>query len=236
MKELLQKIIYQIKVAYEWLALKLKYSPPLRLYRRVASRVRLFFIYLGFFLKAVFKNDYLMVVEDIGPWADEDRTLLFGSFQLLLQVLEGNALKSFWGTNWERKNKGEKKLPDSEFYKNKDKYIREHLDWAITLDSPDIEEHLRCEHMAVDARIAKELYEWWTVTRPNRPDPDSLIDYTGLPDISELENWSEYFRVTQDNEVHSQQVKASMDLETAHYEEDNTMLRKLASIRRSLWA
>lgn len=211
----------------------LKYNPVARLYRRVASRVRLFFFYLGMFLNAVFKNDYLMTVEDIGPWADEDQVLLHASFALFLQVLEGNALKGFWGGNWERKENGLKELSDKEFYKNKDKYIREHLAWASTLDGDHLEEWERTPHQAEAARVSLELYNWWTVTRPNRQNPDDLIDHERV--WKDSEDIVEFLKNRKDDEVWKEQVKASSDLETAQYQEDSEMIKKLASIRGSLW-
>ena len=61
--------------------------------------------------------------------------------------------------------------------------------------------------------IIKNLYLWWTETRPNRPDPYDLYDEN---------NKTESF-----NKIN--------ELETRYHQEDTNMLIKLISIRQDIW-
>jgi hypothetical protein len=81
----------------------------------------------------------------------------------------------------------------------------------------------------------KELYEWWTIERPNRPDLDKLLpsldkegrdeDWFMSDSRRDDPQWLEYCRVSEENSVIEEKWK----------DEDTQMLFRLVSIRKHLW-
>ncbi|NDD85607.1 hypothetical protein EBZ38_15200, partial [bacterium] len=96
----------------------------------------------------------------------------------------------------------------------------DHLDWAIGLtfgadygineDDPD---YNKPTPQALSAMVIKELYLWWTETRPNRLDPHSLYDET-----NKVETFDKID-----------------ELETKYHQEDTDMMIKLITIRQDIW-
>lgn len=149
-----------------------------------------------------------VVISNQPHFADEDSLILDTSFNLMLQVLTNEASIDWYLKNIDLKEEGKRTIPEKEFLKNKDQWIIKHLDWEATLDSPDLSEYEQVPHQAQAARVLKELYIWWTQTRPNRMNPSEVQDITGSPSYEVRDNY---------------------------YEEDTAMLVKLISVRASLW-
>lgn len=82
-------------------------------------------------------------------------------------------------------------------------------------------------HQADTAKATLELYNWWTLERPNRPDP---MDVSG---------WSEHCdkrHVFDDASDDGMKMIYHMDeLERQYDKEDEEMLIKLIKIRKGLW-
>jgi len=92
-----------------------------------------------------------------------------------------------------------------------------YLDWEISETSG---------HQQEDAVVQKELYLWWKVQRPSRPEAD--VEYSALWDRKQNgEN------IAQDD--FSAAAIKGHELEQQYYDEDSVMLKKLVDIRRSLW-
>ena len=50
------------------------------------------------------------------------------------------------------------------------------------LDDPNLDINERCDSQAQRAREIKAIYDWWTITRPARPDPHDLSGWTEICD------------------------------------------------------
>jgi hypothetical protein len=121
----------------------------------------------------------------------------------------------------------------------------EHLIWASGLK---IDEHMGCDKNSEDygnptgqAKGAQEildLYRWWKIERPKRPDP---MDASG---------WSAYCEMRRDNgydfldfedktpeeaEMSKTALEKSQAMEDAYEKEDTEMMIRLIKIRDSLW-
>lgn len=71
----------------------------------------------------------------------------------------------------------------------------------------------------------KKLYEWWTITRPNRVSPYSDNSLGDIDDILDIKK-------TKTNKL---RIQKSIDLEEEYNKEDTKMLIELIKIRGSLW-
>ena len=112
-----------------------------------------------------------------------------------------------------------------------------YFEWAseLTWDlNPDHKEYGKPTAQAVAARETLELYHWWTMVYPNRPDP---MDESG---------WSQYYDMKKDNaldekeraklnKLRDQSLKKLAKIEAAYAKEDEQMMIRLIKIRGSLW-
>lgn len=89
-----------------------------------------------------------------------------------------------------------------------DEYVRGAIAVAGANNLPDP------EHQKEDSIKIKELYEWWTKTRPNRLDP--------MDSITEETHGQYYFRLID-------------EIEQDYNKEDTEKLIELIKIRGSLW-
>jgi hypothetical protein len=91
---------------------------------------------------------------------------------------------------------------------------------------------------AKNAKEIFELYNWWTVVRPARPD---AYDASGWSAICERrrEKYGSSLDWDSDSEEERAEVRKSLDLsnklEEEYEQEDEDMLIRLVKIRRSLW-
>ncbi len=110
---------------------------------------------------------------------DARERILYGSFAALVDFVEHDCA---WEHQRSENKPGRRSVEDGLIY----------LDWCAGLkDGPP--------HQVECGRLAKELYLWWTVGRPARPEIETA------------------------------------EQEIAHDMEDQTMLKKLVSIRLDLW-
>jgi len=79
-----------------------------------------------------------------------------------------------------------------------------------------------------------ELYTWWTVTRPNRPDPS---DVSGLTAVYEKHAGKSIYDMFEDAGREDTQAMHShrATLEKQYEEEDTEMMIKLIKLRHHLW-
>ncbi len=101
--------------------------------------------------------------------ADQDELILTGSFGMLCNLLHHEAEIDWFCENIDLKKAGKPVIPYKEFIKRRDEWVFKHLDWEATLDDPNLEDWQQNPKQAEAGRIQKELYIWWTQTRPNRP-------------------------------------------------------------------
>ena len=87
---------------------------------------------------------------------------------------------------------------------------------------------------AVAAMKIKELYLWWTETRPNRPDPWIASGYAALVKLEDADDIFGAFVGANKNEK-SAASKRMWEMEGQYEQEDQEKLIELISIRKSLW-
>ena len=105
------------------------------------------------------------------------------------------------------------------------------LKWAagLTLDDAAGNPTTTPSAQALAAREILELYNWWTVTRPNRVGPD------------ELSGWSTVIgygiRPVNDEVRDARRVAAALstEIETRYANEDTEMLTRLVKVRTQMW-
>ena len=90
------------------------------------------------------------------------------------------------------------------------------------------------------AKEIKELYIWWTVTYPNRPDPYDASGWTEYCEASRLANGGKLsFGGHKDNaelkKMSDKSHKLLQKIEKDYAKEDEQMLIRLIKIRDSLW-
>ena len=123
----------------------------------------------------------------------------------------------------------------------------DHLNWAMTLvmddnmgvekDSPN---YGKPTGQAERAKEIKELYTWWTVTRPARPDPYEASGWTAVCEASRLANggklnWSGREKDPVLKKQSDKAHKLLQKMETAYEKEDEDMMIRLIKARDSLW-
>lgn len=82
-------------------------------------------------------------------------------------------------------------------------------------------------HQAISSQKVRELYEWWTITRPNRPDPYVVAKYNDNITDSIFKN-----KVTAKQRAAINKVEK---IEQQYENEDTEKLIELIKIRRELW-
>lgn len=123
----------------------------------------------------------------------------------------------------------------------------DHLDWAMTLTvgkdwgvEEDHKDYGKPTSQAERAKEIKELYTWWTVTYPNRPDPYDASGWTEYCEASRKANGDKLSWMSSDKtpELKKQSDKAHkllQKIEAAYEKEDEAMMIRLIKARNSLW-
>lgn len=118
----------------------------------------------------------------------------------------------------------------------------DHLNWAASLTfnedwvSKDDPKYGKPTRQALAATEILELYNWWIVTRPNRPD---AYDVSGWSAICDAENnnglplWGN--RTPEFKKSSRAALKIVDKIEKSYDKEDENMLIKLIKVRKSLW-
>lgn len=122
-----------------------------------------------------------------------------------------------------------------------------YLDWAANLTcqedhgyDPSHKDYNKPTGQAVAAREIKELYHWWKVIRPLRPDP---MDASGWSDIcrrrSERHPDDEFLFDVEETPEEKAETRKSLDachyIEEQYEKEDEAMMIRLIKIRNHLW-
>ena len=168
-------------------------------------------------------------------WHSTDSRLMHGMFQLLADLveLEKAHLQIVFG---------EEKTPK---YMHKANYRSaemglKYIDWEISLGKEG------GVNQSKNAKKIKELYIWWTDTRPKRTD---LMDVKGSMGISNNEYYEDdvsdktgkaifsHIRLKKDEDpkLYESVNKAYNDAEKAYEKEDEKMLIQLVKLRKYLW-
>jgi len=120
----------------------------------------------------------------------------------------------------------------------------ENLAWQMKLTHGDGdgvgEDHKLYGKPTPQAKAAKEVYDlyfWWTVTRPRRPDPYEVSGWTAICEQArEINGGRLSFQTPPElKKEHDRAHKQLMKMEAEYEAEDEAMLISLIKVRNSLW-
>ena len=116
----------------------------------------------------------------------------------------------------------------------------EHLDWAskLTYDeelaAADSENFGKLTPQALGAIEIKKLYDWYTITRPNRLDPYKISGWDDLYENND-EIFSCKYKEGVTEEIKNKTYEKFHEIEKSYLDEDEEMMIRLIKIRHSLW-
>ena len=113
-----------------------------------------------------------------------------------------------------------------------------HLNWEMTLDSPDLDVDQQDLTQASTAREVYALYNWWKNIRPNRPDPHVESGWVIYIEMMEQRGKNMFNNLDETPEERQQCtdiLERSREIETSYETEDDEMLIRLVKIRKYLW-
>jgi hypothetical protein len=126
----------------------------------------------------------------------------------------------------------------------------DHLTWEMTLTnndwcSPEHKDYNKPTQQAIKAKELRELYDWWTVTRPARPDPYEASGWTAMCEArrvkAKAEGKKDSFmsrmndKTPAEKKATTKALKVLHKLEEAYEKEDEDMMIRLIKIRSGLW-
>jgi hypothetical protein len=119
----------------------------------------------------------------------------------------------------------------------------DHLDWAMTLTNtdwcePDHPEYGKPTGQALRAKELKELYTWWTVDRPARPDAYEVSGWTDYCEKARELNDGRLFggkSTPELKKLSDKSHKLLQKIEDSYEKEDEAMMIRLIKARDSLW-
>ena len=119
----------------------------------------------------------------------------------------------------------------------------DHLDWAMTLTNtdwcePDHPDYGKPTGQALRAKELKELYTWWTVIRPARPDAYEASGWTDYCEKARELNSGRLFggkSTPELKKLSNKSHKLLQKIEAAYEKEDEAMMIRLIKARDSLW-
>ena len=192
----------------------LKKRKPIRYWiaEELLSKLQNFLYYpfdLWYSIRCYIRNRYItqthVLKSDLkkGQWYDLDTRILHSLFNELVDYVE---IELSHLSKWDRKKK----------YKFKRgrcvEAAYDYFEWANNLTYS--KDYGKLTDQAIKSRKIKELYEWWTITRPNRDNP--------LMSITKESHGKKYYQLIN-------------DIENDYDNEDTEMLIELIKIRNSLW-
>lgn len=113
-----------------------------------------------------------------------------------------------------------------------------HLEWASTLDDPNLPVHERNDAQAIAARETLNLYRWWTEGRKARVPIEYLPRknrFGGIDFFDDDEDEDDTEAEKAFNAERVARIHARHDQELDWQNEDTEMLVRLVKIRQSLW-
>lgn len=124
-----------------------------------------------------------------------------------------------------------------------------HLDWEMSLNNndwlePTHKDYNKPTDQAVKAKELRALYDWWTVTRPARPDPYEASGWSAICEARRIKaeaSGKKYRWLGSDDKTPAEKketaksLKILHKLEEAYEKEDEDMMIRLIKVRRGLW-
>ena len=173
------------------------------------------------------KTHYLKTGLKPGGYYEFDERVLYGLFNELVDYVEMElAHLSKWDTTKHFTFKNGRSIEAAYDYfewANNSTYGE---DFGIL---PDHEDYGKLTDQAIKSRKIQELYEWWTITRPNRPDPYVVSRFSkAFADEDGV-----FSRPLSDQQKNA--IKHNHDIQESYDNEDTEMLIELVKIRNCLW-
>ena len=165
-------------------------------------------------------------------WRDSDWQMLEVNFQILVNYVE---CEWVW-MNWISEDRPWYRRYWMVSRKARIELARDYMKWATT--DPEC---ITCGQGSSSQKIW-DLYEWWTVTRPARPDPwtskeldeaHKLNDTLGDTFIKEPDG--KFYTMREFHPAYSEALEVADKLDTQYYEEDTEKLKALIDIRTAMW-
>ena len=159
------------------------------------------------------KIHYLRTGLPPGDYYDTDYRILHGLFNELVIFVESELahLSKYKSDKKYKFVKGRCKEAGLDYLNWADQLILNE-EYGVQKDDP---EYGKPSNQAIDSKKIRELYDWWTVVRPNRYDPYELF--------SKETHGKEYYKLIG-------------QIEDRYCQEDTAMLIELIKIRGSLWS
>jgi hypothetical protein len=164
-----------------------------------------------------------------GQYYDFDTKILHGLFYELVDYVE---IELAHINRWTSKNKNKYKFVNGRSAKAGLDYLK----WSASLKynkdycyNKDHYLYNKPTTQAIASKKIKELYTWWTVTRPKRKDPQDLSGYS-LCEHKAYSNAS----IKEKNKLKQALIKLDK-IEQQYDDEDTEKLIELIKIRHSIW-
>ena len=164
-------------------------------------------------------------------WHDSDTQMLELNFQILVNYVE----REWAWMNWISQDRPWYRRYWMLSRADRIKLSREYMTWATT--DPEC---VSCGQTE-SARKVWELYEWWTVTVPARPDPwgskeldkASKLNDTLGPAFGPLKDG--FYEMREFHPDYSNALGEADKIDTQYYDEDTQKLKELIDIRAGMW-
>ena len=119
----------------------------------------------------------------------------------------------------------------------------DNLEWQRTLVGDYGDDKDKPTSQAIAAQEVLDLYNWWTVTRPARPDPYDVSGWTAYNERrkSSITGSEDFWDIMSSDETEDEREKnrrlldISTEIENKYEQEDEEMLIRLIKVRKSLW-
>lgn len=210
-------------------------------------------------LNARFKDRYFGMTSSLNKWQyhEVDTRILYCNFQTFIDFIEvemahcfiydddrqkkynykwyhKSRVLSFFIPEWRSPEAGLEHLRWKSELRFNEEYVGDHNP-ELLQEFKDSGKYNTLTHEAIHAIEVLALYEWWTITRPNRPDPHEVSGfnkyYGNLDDIEDILDRPKGLTEEKSREMYSIMNKIEEDYEN----EDTDMLVRLMKIRRGLW-
>lgn len=181
-----------------------------------------------------------------GEWHEFDTRLLYSMFDELVNFVEVE--QAWWHVAWDSEARKKYNAPfyscgwfRSRTWRSPEAGI-EALEWASKLTDeewlPEDQKHeAKPTLQATNAQELLDLYHWWKVIRPARPDPYDASGWTALCESNRKEQktlfWEE--NTEGEREVSSKILDLLHEIEEQYDQEDEDMMIRVIKIRRGMW-
>jgi hypothetical protein len=185
----------------------------------VLNAVRMYYRY-----RFVYKTHKVETDLAKGEYHSTDELMLHSMFTILVNFVEVELAGRWVGSSDEAKPLFRKHaLLNWVELRSREAGVK-YLEWEMGLPEP--------AHQSIRAKNVFELYNWWTVTRPNRPDP---FVASGCEALYNEQSINDRILGATAPEGARECWKKQADIEAQYYTEDTEKLIQLVNIRQSLW-